>query len=161
GGGLERHEVVTVRAKVMDVDQDKRTVTLRGPNGKTETYEVDPAVQNLPQVKKGDDLVVEYYRSVAVQVKKHGEAEVGISPGSAGGTAAAGQMPGAVGAQTVTITAKVMKVDKKKQIVTLKGPRGKTVDVEVQDPSRLDKVKKGDLVEITYTEALAISVEAT
>jgi hypothetical protein len=144
---------------VVGVDQDKRTVTLRGHDGRTETYEVNESVQNLAQVHKGDDLVVKYYRSVAVRLKEPDEAEPSISTVSGAGTAVPGQKPAAVGAQTITITAKVQKVDKKKQIVTLKGPRGKLVDVEVQDPSRLEKVKKGDLVEITYTEALAISVE--
>ena len=158
-GGLEHHQVVTLRAKVVGVDQDKRTVTLRGHDGRTETYEVNESVQNLAQVHKGDDLVVKYYRSVAVRLKEPGEAEPSISTVSGTGTAAAGEKPAAVGAQTITITAKVQKVDKKKQVVTLRGPRGKLVDVEVQDPSRLEKVKKGDLVEITYTEALAISVE--
>jgi hypothetical protein len=158
-GGLEHHQVVTLRAKVVGVDQDKRTVTLRGHDGRTETYEVDESVKNFPQIHKGDELVVKYYRSVAVRLKEPSEAEPSISTVSGLGTAAPGQKPAAVGAQTITITAKVQKVDKKKQIVTLKGPRGKVVDVEVQDPSRLEKVKKGDLVEITYTEALAISVE--
>jgi hypothetical protein len=33
------------------------------------------------------------------------------------------------------------------------------VDVKVQDPKNLENVKVGDQVAITYTEALAISVE--
>jgi Cu/Ag efflux protein CusF len=33
------------------------------------------------------------------------------------------------------------------------------VDLRVQDPERLKRVKKGDQVKAVYTEALAISVE--
>jgi len=43
--------------------------------------------------------------------------------------------------------------------MSLKGPEGKTVIVKVEDPNNLDKVKVGDELMITYTEALAISVE--
>jgi hypothetical protein len=31
--------------------------------------------------------------------------------------------------------------------------------VKVKDPSKLDAVQVGDLVDITYTEALAVAVE--
>ena len=43
--------------------------------------------------------------------------------------------------------------------MTLKGPEGKTVTVKAENPENLKKVKVGDEIEITYTEALAISVE--
>jgi len=158
-GTLERHAEVTVKARVVDVDHDKRLVTLRGPKGNTETYAVDEAVKNFPQVRKGDEVIAKYYQAIAVQVKKPGEAAPGITTAQGMQTAEPGQKPAAAGARTVTITATVKKVDHTNQTITLKGPRGKVVDVEVQDPANLDKVKKGDLLEITYTEALAISVE--
>jgi hypothetical protein len=43
--------------------------------------------------------------------------------------------------------------------VTLKGPEGKSVIVQVKDPKKLENVKVGDQVSITYTQALAISVQ--
>ena len=44
--------------------------------------------------------------------------------------------------------------------MTLKGPEGNVETVRVMDPKNLEKVKVGDRIVITYTEALAISVEA-
>jgi Cu/Ag efflux protein CusF len=41
----------------------------------------------------------------------------------------------------------------------LKGPKGNTLDLLVQDPDQFANIKKGDQVEAVYTEALAISVE--
>jgi hypothetical protein len=55
----------------------------------------------------------------------------------------------------------VIAVDSAKQMVTLRGPRGNEVDVDVQDPEQLKNIKKGDHVQVTYVEALAISVKAT
>jgi hypothetical protein len=52
-----------------------------------------------------------------------------------------------------------MAIDKQKNTITLKGPEGKLTTVKVQDPTNLEKVKVGDELMITYTEALAISVE--
>ena len=42
-------------------------------------------------------------------------------------------------------------------MVTVRGPQ-RTVDLEVKDPEQLKLVSKGDQVELTYTEAAAISV---
>ena len=53
----------------------------------------------------------------------------------------------------------VEKIDKKKETVTLKGPDGKSVTIQVRDPKNLDLVVKGDQVEITYTESVAFAVK--
>jgi hypothetical protein len=57
------------------------------------------------------------------------------------------------------VTATILNLDKTKETVTLKGPDGDVVVVKVQDPANLDKVKVGDTIVITYTEALAIAVQ--
>jgi hypothetical protein len=44
-------------------------------------------------------------------------------------------------------------------MATLRGPEGKVVDVKVRNPKNLENVKEGDQVVITYTEAVAVSVE--
>ena len=43
--------------------------------------------------------------------------------------------------------------------VTFKGPAGNTRTIKVRYPDKLQGVSVGDTVEITYTEALAITVE--
>ena len=58
----------------------------------------------------------------------------------------------------MTVVADVIGVDAATQTVTLRGPR-RTVDVKVRDPAQFKLVAKGDQVQATYTEALAVSVE--
>jgi Cu/Ag efflux protein CusF len=70
-----------------------------------------------------------------------------------------GERPAAAGARQVTAIADVIGVDPKKSTITLKGPRGNVVTLNVQNPDQFKVVKKGDQVEVTYTEALALSVE--
>jgi len=55
--------------------------------------------------------------------------------------------------------AQVTAVDPKKSTITLKGPRGNVLTLNVQNPDQFKVVKKGDQVEVTYTEAFALSVE--
>jgi Cu/Ag efflux protein CusF len=151
--------VVQVTATVEAIDQKTRMVTLRGPEGKLITFKAGEDVRNLAQVKKGDQVVATYYESVALRVRKPGEVEPGVEAAEATDRAKVGEKPGAASAQTVTVTTTVEKIDRKKETITLKGPEGKLTTVKVREPKRLDKVAVGDRLQITYTEAVAISVE--
>jgi hypothetical protein len=53
----------------------------------------------------------------------------------------------------------VQDIDRDRNHVFLKWPDGAIVGMQVKDPSILEGVKAGDVVVITYTEALAISIE--
>ena len=82
-----------------------------------------------------------------------------MTVGQGRATSKPGETPAGVIAQQVTVTATIVGIDKKAQTATIKGPEGNAVTVKARDPKNLDKVKVGDNVEITYTEALAISLD--
>jgi hypothetical protein len=159
GEGVRVSDKVTMRATVVAIDHKQRVMTLRGEEGNEQTFKIGPEVRNFPQVRKGDEVVATYYESIAVKLRKPGEASPGVTSAQNVVRAAPGEKPGAAMGETVSVTATVQKVDRKKQTVTLKGPEGRVVTVKVPDPDRLAKVKEKDLVEVTYTEALAIAVE--
>ncbi len=152
-------ELVTATATVEAIDLASRMVTLKGSKGNTFTFKAGEEVKNLAQVKVGDQVVVKYYESLAVEVKKPGEPTPGVTKAQITERAKPGQKPAAVVANVVTFTATVQAMDKKKPSVTLKGPEGNTKEIKIKDPKRLDNVKVGDQVVITYTESLGVSVE--
>ena len=152
----ERAAVMT--ATVQAIDLNTRIVTLKGPKGEVRDIKVGEEAVNLPQVKVGDLVTVKYYESLAIEVMKPGTVS-GAGEKSAIVRAKPGEMPGGMAARQSTVTATVTAIDKKKGTISLKGPEGKTVVAKAEDPKNLDKVKVGDELMITYTEALAISVE--
>lgn len=158
--GTIAENLVTVTATVEKVDVAKRLVTLKGADGKSVTVHADDRVKNLAQVHKGDQVVASYYESIAYDVKRPGEAQVGVEEAGTAAAAKPGEKPAGVGAAAVTVTSKITSIDKTNQTVTLEGPDGDSVTFKVRDPSKLDRVQVGDLVQITYSEALAVSVEA-
>ena len=158
-GQLVEKSIVTMAARVVRINQRSRIVTLKNAAGETFDVRVGEEVTNLPRVRKGDDVVVTYVESIAITLRKPGEATPGVETSDAVERAKRGERPGmAVGSQT-TITATVVGLNKQKGTVTLKGSKGKVVTVTAREPRRLEPVKIGDLVEVVYTEALAISVE--
>ncbi len=156
---VTRARVVTLTATVEAIDVAKRLVTLKGPRGNVVTVTVDERVKNLPQVQVGDQVTVKYYEALALRVLAPGEAASSPSATGAAATAAPGQKPAGVGAREVTVTVTIEAIDSKASTVTFKGPEGNSRTVKAQDPKNLEKIKVGDKVEITYTEALGISVE--
>src|SRR5258706_10451588 len=58
---------------VMGVNQDKRTVTVRGPKGNVAVLNVPPEAQNLDKVKAGDRFKMKYIEAVAGAISKRGE----------------------------------------------------------------------------------------
>ncbi len=76
----------------------------------------------------------------------------------AGAKAKKGSQPGGAVGRQVTIVADVVGLDPAKQVVTLKGPQH-TVDLVAKDPEQFKLIAKGDQVEATYTEALALDVK--
>jgi Cu/Ag efflux protein CusF len=147
-----------VRGTVDAIDKEKGTVTLKGPKGRTVTLEVrDPA--KLEAVKVGDPVVATYVEAVAFQVRKAGTAAPGASVQETRVGSKPGETPaGAIGRE-VTATVTITALDKKAGTVTIKGPLGNTETFKVKDPKNLEGVKVGDLVDITYTQALAVALE--
>lgn len=159
GGEIE--QTVTATAVVTAIDQQTRMVTLKGSDGQTKSFRVSDEVQNLSQVKRGDTVTIAFFESIAWELLKKGTAEPSMDAAADAQRAPAGGMPGGVAGAAVRVTAKISKIDRKTNMVSLTGPEGKVVEVKVKNPSRLEGVKVGDLVDITYTEAMAISVERT
>ena len=145
-------------ATVVAIDLQTRIVSLKGEDGEVRDIKVGEEAVNLPQVKVGDLVTIKFYESIAVEVIKPGTF-AGAGEKTAIVKAKPGEMPGGMVAKQVSVTATITAIDKQKSTITLKGPEGKLNTVKVQDPANLEKVKVGDELMITYTEALAISVE--
>jgi Cu/Ag efflux protein CusF len=149
--------LLTVRGTVEAIDKDKQTITLKGPN-RSLTLRVRDA-SKLDAIKVGDPVIGKYYEAVIIEVKKPGESMQSTTAQQAVVSSKPGETPAGAVAQQMTVTASIVAIDKKAQTATIKGPEGNTVTVKARDPKNLDKIKVGDNVEITYTEALAISLD--
>ena len=152
-------ETTSIEARLDAVDVKKRLVTVTSPRGKTLTLKVGSEVSDLEQVKPGDQLVVRYFESLALFVRKGSEPPAAAERTAVQVVPDKRKKPAGVAVDTAEFRGTVEAVDHVKRRVTLKGPEGKTRTIKV-DPSvkRLDEVKKGDQIVVRYTEATAFSV---
>ena len=156
--GKGEASVTKVRGTVEAIDKDAGTVTLKGPK-RSITIEVNDK-SKLDQIKVGDPVVAAYIEAVAWRVMKAGSgAAPGVSTTETRVSSKPGETPaGAIGRE-VTATVTITAIDKKAHTVTVKGPRGGTETIKAKDPKNLEGLKVGDMVEITYTQALAVSLD--
>jgi hypothetical protein len=149
---------VKASALVTKVDKATRTITMKASSGEIFDVVAGDDVRNFDQIKAGDEVVVQYVRALTLEVKKSGGAASRTETTDAV-QAKKGEKPGGAVGRQITVMADVTDVNPKAKTITLKGPKGNTVVLDVQNPEQFKAVKKGDKVEAVYTEALAISVE--
>lgn len=160
---LTRSESVQLKATVETIDQSTRTLVLREQEtGERAVVVAGPEVRNLAQVKEGDTVLLTYYIGVAAAVKPKGTAVSGPVTGVAAERAGPGERPAAAVGQTLVSTVKVDSVDTSFNTVTFTRADGVTRTVGIENPDArkfIRTLKPGDAVEISYTEATAVSVE--
>ena len=150
-------QTVKATATITAIDAATRAVTLKGPKGNEMVVTAGPEVKNFAQMKVGDQVNVEYVESLALELKKGGGAPVAATAKAGAAAAKPGERPAGVVGKQVTVVADVIDVNAETQVVTLKGPQ-RTVELKVRDPEQFKLIKKGDQVQATYTEAMAIAV---
>ena len=68
--GLVTVDTVQISGNVEAIDYQKRTITLRGPQGNLVTYKVDESAKRFSDVKKGEQVVLRITEAVAIVVTK-------------------------------------------------------------------------------------------
>jgi hypothetical protein len=151
------YEQKTETGVVEAIEASTRTVSLRKPDGTIVTTVAGPDIKRFPELKVGDKVTARFYENVVLRMKRPGESE-GYSASKAT-TPSEQVLPGGTKAKQVSITATITAIDPATPSITFSGPNGWKYSSKVQDKAALEKVKVGDKVEITWTEAVLVSVE--
>jgi len=150
-------QTVKLTATITAIDAATRAITLKGPQGKEITLTAGPEVKNFAQMKVGDQVDAEYVEALTLELKKGGGKAVARTEQTDAVAAKPGERPAGIVGRQVTIVADVVDVNAATQTVTLKGPQ-RMVELKVRDPEQFKLMAKGDQVEATYTEAVAVAV---
>lgn len=151
-------ETVKLTGTITAIDAKTRDVTIKGAQGNEIVVTAGPDVKNFDKLKVGDAVGLQYVEALTLELKKGGGLVVARSEKGNAVAAKPGEQPaGAVGRQ-VTVVADVVATDPAKQTITLKGPQ-RTVTMRIPDAEQFKRVAKGDQVEATFTQAMAVAVE--
>jgi Cu/Ag efflux protein CusF len=157
---LVAEEYVEGEATIQAIDPARQTVTLRNDAGVVKTVRV-PADTRFKELKVGDRVAIAFYQSITLQRLAPGSAPLGVTQQFGQARSEPGQAPGRVIGEQTTVVVEVRAVNLATNTVTLVGADGVAHDVVVKDPAvqqRLPTLRAGDLVQITYFEAVAAEV---
>ena len=149
-------EFKSVTVTVEAIDTSARYVTVKKPDGMNETFYVPSTMKRFDSLKVGDKINATYYENVVIQLKEPGAPEVSKSAGALVPVEGA---PAGTRSYQRTITATITAIDPKLPSITFSGPNGWTYSTRVEDKAALAKVKVGDKVDITWTEAMILSLD--
>ena len=158
---MSASQTVVISAVVEAINQETREVTLRGPEGNAVSFVAGEQAHNLDQVSVGDIVLAEYIESISIEVMAGDGSEPGVGELVVEGRAEKGANPGGAIMDAVVITATVEEINLEANTFKLKGPSGEINEYTARDPENLKKSAVGDIVVITMTETIALSVEKT
>jgi hypothetical protein len=116
-------------------------------------------VKAFDTLKVGDHIEIDYFESVSLSMLPAGT-KPSMTETTSGGRMGEGK--GGAVAREMQFSATITSIDAKNNRVSLRGPRGNLKTVTVQDPEvqrKLPSMKVGQVVQLTYTEAVAASIK--
>jgi hypothetical protein len=155
---------VQVAATIEAIGQNDRKVTLRRSDGSSLVVKAGPDVRTFDEIESGEKVVVIYREGLLAEVKPKGQSRSGARPPT--DTAPAPSPPGQRTARAadapVATTVRIDAVDTTEHTVTFTRADGETRKLAVRRPDAerfIKTLRPGDEVEVTYREAVALSIE--
>jgi len=151
-------EEITLTGKVVAIGKESRMIIVEGPKGGQVPLKAPKEGQNFDQISVGDTVTARYFESVALAITPVADAQPGASELAAVSLAPPGAMPGGTIVDQIQLRAAVVSVDAEARKVSLFVPAGGERILKVREGVDLAKVKVGEEVSVTLTEALAITI---
>jgi len=146
---------VTETFTITAINKSARLVTLKDSHGLYDDVYCGPDVQRFDQLKVGDKVTFTYHQSLVTAIAKAGS----LKPAQAAAVTRNAAAPGGTVAHQMTATVTIEAIDPKVPSVTIKTGEGHSMAFQIENAKNLEGYKVGDKVDITYTQALAISVK--
>jgi hypothetical protein len=159
-GGM-RAMAMEIEAKVTAIDLETRQVTLQGPDGGTMTLTATEQVVKLEDVSVGDTLRATYLAALEGELREPTEEEL-AEPYVMIRDAGVGEVDGdpMVGAgRIIHAVCTIEGMNRLLGTVTVLDPNGKVHVIADVEPEKMSGVTLGQTIVLTFSEALALSLE--
>jgi len=157
----EKLSLVTAQGKITEINKDTREITLMGPQGQLLTVTASDAVKRFDEISVGDYVTFDYYTYLKAEFRQPTQEELDepLVVLVEGGKAPEGMDPAAIVGAEVKAVVTVEILNRPAMLSTVKGPRGNYTTIPMEDEALMSQLHIGQVVILTYTEAMAISLE--
>lgn len=161
GGTREKWSLVSMEGIVKDINPESREVTLTDGDGGMVTITAGDSVERFDEIAVGDLVSFEYYTFIKAEFRQPTPEETNepLQVVAAGGKAPEGVDPAAVVGAMVKAVVTIEVLNRPNMLATVRGPRGNYVTIPLEDPSLIEQLRVGQVVVLTYAEAVAASLQ--
>lgn len=161
GGTREKWSLVSMEGIVKDINPESREVTLTDGDGGMVTITAGDSVERFDEIAVGDLVSFEYYTFIKAEFRQPTPEETNepLQVVAAGGKAPEGVDPAAVVGAMVKAVVTIEVLNRPNMLATVRGPRGNYVTIPLEDPSLIEQLRVGQVVILTYAEAVAASLQ--
>ena len=148
---------VVVNARIEAIDHAARELTLVDGSGDSATVQFGPEIEGLDRLKVGDTVTFRYYESIFYAIRKPDQPRV-LPSKSGEAVGDQDSNPGATLSKQQTATLTIVSVDTEAPSLTVLTEDGRRLSCRPFRPADVERLEVGDLMDVTYTRALVISV---
>ena len=136
-----------------------RELTLVDGSGDSATVQLGPEIEGFHRLEVGDTVTFRYCESSAYALRKPDQPRVlPSSSGEAIVERGQGPNPGAALSRQQTATLTIVSVDAEAPSLTVLTEDGRRLSFRPFQPAEVERLEIGDLMDVTYAQALAIRV---
>ncbi len=159
----EKSEQVTMQGTVSAINKETREITLMSKEGGLVTLTAGEEIERFDEIAVDDVLQFDYYTYIKAEFREPTAEELAepLQMMAEGGKAPEGMDPAAVIGAIAKAVVTIEVINRPNMVVTVKGPNGNYVSIPVEDENLITELKIGEVLILTYAEAMAVSLEKT
>lgn len=157
----EKWSLEAMQGTVSAINKETREITLMDSQGGLVTITAGEAVERFDEIEAGDRVNFEYWTYMMAEFREPTaqEIEEPLVVLAEAGKAPEGVAPGAVVGAVVKAVVTVEVLNRPNMLATVQGPRGNYLTIPMEDPKLMEELHIGEVVILTYAEAIAVSLE--
>jgi len=157
----EKWDQVSMQGTVTEINAETREITLMGSDGGLVTMTAGEEVERFNEIAVDDVIKFEYYTYLKAEFRDPTPEEVAepIQMIAEAGKAPEGVDPAAAVGAVVKAVVTIEALNRPFMVATVSGPNGNYVSIPVEDEKLMTELHIGEVLILTYAEAVAIGLE--
>ena len=157
----EQVSLETAQGRVTAINKDTREITLMKSEGDLLTFTASDSIERFDEIAVGDVITFEYYTKMKAEFRAPSAEELAepLVVLVDGGKAPEGMDPATIIGAQVKAVVTIEILNRPFMRATVKGPNGNYMSIKMEDEEFITKLHIGQVVILTYTEAMAVSLE--
>ncbi|WP_189359446.1 hypothetical protein [Algibacter mikhailovii] len=156
----EKVAYVELMGTIKEINKETREITVIGSEGELHTFTAGEDVKRFDEIAVGEVITFGFYKFLKAEFRKPTEEEIAEPLMVIADAEKAGMdmEPGVVIGAMVKAVVTIQVINLTYMYVTIKGPQGNYTTIDVEDEELIKKLHVGQVVIMTYGEAIAVSL---